>query len=915
MKIKRTGAGLIGAFAMLATPPAGLSAQSLSLNFAPPDMVVAPVCVPRAPDADIVADWGSWDGITLPDRNIDMINRDMRRLAELDALRWDDTITSVIAKLPLLSPSYTEDHVALARIEHMIMLGQVQQLKSLGLVQDLLDRGDANSPRMQNALAGYLTEGIGIDRDVVLGEEMLVNAGYGGNADALLILSQLTQQGQAPAGWNISPELAVTMAFGSLVGQIDPLICDRIARIAREFSNGGVVAVDHDLAVRWYRLAADLGDPIAAWRVAEYQLRSEEITKDNAILLTYLTKAADGGLPYAQVALGRVYEAGALVAADPDKALTLYQAAADSGDRAGLVRLSGFLETHQSQDSEDQTAFLATLDALAAIESPPDWVYSKLAGSILQEQGLWAGQDAAQALLEQGAALHDPVSIVMLARMRFGTMSDQADFYNIVDDLAYAVTTLGEVAPAAELQAAFLCKAPMAPLFEDVAYWAGVEAAIGSSSLAFTDTALAQLADDPDPMAMATLQTQALYGRATPLANLLDVMDRAGAPDSEQAFWQNYADGLPNVASARAALALDQATNPGARADALDLFRAAVAAGDKTAPLKLAKALLSDPGEAALAEAAVLLRDLAQTGNGEAMALLPVADPQEFPDLRAVYSGFAEQIAARGDFMALMLAMPFLPDAAGRDLYYNRAITAMTCTFPEALALGNVLGTAGDLDAATRWFAIADHLAGDVAWQIIQLGDAHRAIFGAAGDEAALAYFDKAFDLGSRTAVLRLLRMQTDPDQPNADQGEIASLYASLIARSSASEVPDILATLASGDSALRLAVEVQIDLPALYRDGAEAGDPVAMREHARRLRTSAVSVADLDAATLWLIRAAEANDVPAMVMLAQAYAVGVGVPVSLDDARGWLQKAADAGDPTAGDMVKLFEIEAEATQ
>lgn len=915
MRLKHTRAGLIGTFVLLSTAPGNVSAQQLALEFAPPDMVVSPVCVPRSSDSDLVAEWDAWDGSALPQRDVDMINRDMRRLAELDAVRWDSTIRAVIAKLPAVSPSYTEDHVTLARIEHMITMGQVQQLKSLGLVQRLLDQGDANSPRIQNALAGYLTDGIGIDRDAALGEALLVSAGYGGNADALLTLSHLAQQNLAPADWNISPELAVTMAFGSLVGQIDPLICDRIARIAREFSNGGVVAIDHDLAVRWYRFAADLGDPIAAWRVAEYQLRSEEIVKDNAILMTYLAIAAEGGLPYAQVALGRVYEAGALVPADLDKALAQYQMAADSGDRAGLVRLSGFLETHPMQNLAREAAFLETLMALEQSDSPPIWVYSKLAASILQDQGLWEGQDAARALLEQGAALRDPSSIVMLARMRFGAIADEADFYSIIDDLAYAVTTLGEVSPLAEIQAAFLCKAPAAPMFEEAAYWADVEAAIGSSSLAFTDTALAQLAEDPDPMAMATLQTQALYGRAEPLANLLDVMSRAGAPDTEVAFWEQYADKLPNVATARAALALDQATDQNARMQALDQFRAAVIAGDQTAPLKLAKALLSDPDESARAEAAALLGDLAHDGNGEAMGLLPRANPELYPDMRAVYDSFAGQIAARGDFMALILAIPFLEETASRELYHSRAISAMSCAFPEALALANVLGEAGDLDAATRWLAIADHLANDVAWQIIQLGDAHRAIFGEAGDHAALAYFEQAYSLGSRTAVLRLLRIHNDPDQSPVDRARVASLYADLIARSDAAEIIDVLATLARGDNGLRSAVEAQLDLPELYRVGAESGDPVAMREHARRLRVNAVSLEELDAATAWLIRSAEGDDVPAMVMLAQAYAVGVGVPVSLDEARGWLQKAALAGDATAGDMVKLFEIEEEANQ
>lgn len=56
--------------------------------------------------------------------------------------------------------------------------------------------------------------------------------------------------------------------------------------------------------------------------MAEYHLQSELVTKDNDVLLTCLTKAANGNLPYAQGALG-CYEAGALVPTDLERAQTL----------------------------------------------------------------------------------------------------------------------------------------------------------------------------------------------------------------------------------------------------------------------------------------------------------------------------------------------------------------------------------------------------------------------------------------------------------------------------------------------------------------------------------------------------------------------------------------------------------------
>ncbi len=908
MTMHRSGASVLAAFALLCVQPIGLAAQTLPLEFEPPDMVVSPVCVPRASDADLIAEWGAWDGVTLPDRDVGLINRDMRRLAEIDPLAWDATIRQVISILPSVSPSFTEDHVTLARIEHLIALGNLQELKAEGLVQRLLDRGDANSPRMLNALAGYLVEGVGIDKDTARGRELLMAAGYGGNADALLTLSKMAVEGTAPEGWDVSPQLAATMAFGSLVGQIDPLICDRIARIAREFANGEIVSVDHDLAVRWYRFAADLGDPIAAWRVAEYELQSELVSKDNDVLIDYLAKAADGNLPYAQIALGRVYEAGALLPVDAAKAKALYQAAAADGDRAGLIRLSGFLEAQRPMNPSIEAEFLATLVQLERLDDAPAWAFAKHAALLLKDQGRWAGQAEARALLEKGAALDDPAAIVMLAHLDFGAAREAPAFYAAVDRLIHAVTTLGEAAPTADLQAAFLCKAPNAPLLDEAAYWARAEAAIGSSSVQFTGAELVQLAKDPDPLAMAALQTQALYGRATPLANLLEVLERSGSPASEIAFWTAYADRFATADTARAALALDLAASPAARIAALDQFRTAASQGDYSASLKLAKELLLHETEAARVEAEALLLPLAQDGNGEAMALLPIVDPATYPTAKAVFEAFAGQIEDRGDFQALMLALPFLPDAAGRDTYRARAITVMNCAFPEAISFAAAMGAIGKLDEADRWLTIATHLAGQDSWQIVELADSYRSLLGDDGEKVAMAFYEKAYAMGSRTAVQRLLRIYGNPSQPGYDQARAVTLYTDLVALSAPEELPAVLAELARKDARLRQTVEAKLDLDLIYAEAAEAGNAAAMREHASRLRTVAVTPAEIEASTAWLVKASEGGDAPAMVMLAQAYSMGVGVPASLEDARGWLVEAAKAGDPTAIDMIRLFD-------
>ncbi len=644
--------------------------------------------------------------------------------------------------------------------------------------------------------------------------------------------------------------------------------------------------------------------------MVEYQLQSELVTKDNAVLMTYLQKAADGGLPYAMVTLGRILEVGALTTQDIPAAKALYTKAADLGDHAALVRLSGFLETRLKAQPDLRAAYLDTLQRLAALPDGPGWAFAKQAALILQDQGRWQGQAAARPLLLEAAKRRDPIAIRALAAADMGRAQTDAAFYAALDPLIQMVSNLGEVAPATDVKQAFLCKAPDAPHLREVAYWQGIEASIGSSSLDFTPAMLAALTAKADPLAMASLQTQALSGRATPLANMLAVLKDTHATASAQAFWGNFAAGIPEVTTATATIDLSRARTPEQRAQALALFSKAIAQGDTGAALKLAAALLEAPNLANRTEALALLQPLANQGIGDAMSLLLIADPLSFPTPAAVYAKFAPAIEARGDFNALLLAMPLLPDPAQRETYRARATEAMGCAFPEAVAFAKVWGTLGDDTQARRWLTIAGELAGQDEWQMVVLGDTQHEILGAQGVQSAAALYEKSNALGSKTAAQRLLKLYGVRGAPEYDAARAADLYVTLIARSDPVAIPELLAELTRRNPALAVTVDLRLDLDTLYQKAAEAGSPAAMREYARRLGEAAVKPAQVQAATGWLIRASQAGDAKAMVLLAQDYALGVGVAPSIALAHRWLQRAADAGDQDAVDLIKLMVMQ-----
>jgi TPR repeat protein len=391
---------------------------------------------------------------------------------------------------------------------------------------------------------------------------------------------------------------------------------------------------------------------------------------------------------------------------------------------------------------------------------------------------------------------------------------------------------------------------------------------------------------------------------------MLAVLKDTGAAPSATAFWVNYASGFSGVTTASATLELSRAKTPSQRAQALDLFTKAIAVGDSGAALKLAAALLQDPNLANRTKALALLGPLAASGMGDAMALLQIADPATYPTPQSAYAKYAKAIAVRGDFSALLLAIPFLSDPAAREIYRARATEVMGCSFPSAIAFARTWGSIGQTAEAKRWLTIATQLAGQDDWQMVVLGDTQREVLGAEGLTPAVALYEKSDSLGNKTAVQRLLKLYGVRGDPGYDATRAASLYATLIARSDPATIPELLAELTRRNPALAVTVSTSLDLDTLYQRAAEAGNPAGMREYARHLREVATTKPEMKAATDWLVRASEAGDAKAMVLLSQAYSLGVGIPPSLDLAHKWLQRAADAGEPTALDLVKLLQTQ-----
>jgi TPR repeat protein len=414
---------------LLVILPLSVRAETVDLFFEPPQMEAIAVCTPRLADDALAARWEGADADNLPETDTGLIKRDLGRLIEMDPQHWFETAARIEAAFQTIDPGYSDLNMLIDRIELLLAAGRLGELQGDGLVERLAGMDLSRSPRAQNLLAGYLTNGVGIAKDARKAEALLLQAAQGGSAGAILTLVEREVSGSPVAGWTVPPDLGTTLAFGALVGKLDPLICDRVNRIAREYMSGKIVTRNPALAERWYRFSADLGDAVSAWRVAEMHLRAEDIAKDNDVLLHYLRQASAAGLPYAQVVLARAQTDGALLPRDLDAADATYRRAAQTWV-PGLASHVLFLQAQSRRDAAWTPRYLTALQELAARPDAPAWALIAMADQVIVARGRWAGEAEALALAEKMRAEEERRTRMAADRQH----ADQVDAY--MDQLA-----------------------------------------------------------------------------------------------------------------------------------------------------------------------------------------------------------------------------------------------------------------------------------------------------------------------------------------------------------------------------------------------------------------------------------------------------------------------------------------------
>lgn len=894
-----------------AQPPV-LQAQTLDLPFLPPKVEPQDLCSPAARAAE-EEDLQLTDGdAELNDRlRIRYIARDIVRLQAEDPNRWFDFIMALIDWREVVDIEFAGNDALLARIKLYVDAGRIEELEKEGLVDQLRQSGTQVTNAQKVAMSHYYANGIGVAKDEVVADGFLLDAAFGGNSDALLNIARRSLQGQPVSGWDAPIDLTVTLALGGMLGQMNSGVCASAERIAREYLSGDVVSRNPDIAMAWYRFAADLGGANAAWRIVEFHLSADASRKDNVEMLKYLKLAVERGVTIQESEAARIKAASDITDEELQQILGFNYSADDGTDRPQVSKYFQLTVNVDSDMPDEEGTFLLYLKELTAIDSAPGWVFTELAKEVTVRQGLWAGEAEALPLLEEAANRRDPEGMQLLAKRLLRYRDDPARLNRAINVLEEAVARYGMMPAMQDLDTLFRCQAPDAPLLSEADLWQRNYRASQDRSVTISPTDLISLDPFKKPEMIAQIQSQALEERPDALSNYLQrVQLDPFATDRAQRIWAARANASDKALELFAELEFSLASNAAERNIAVELFRRVYLNNGATTALDLAIALVEDNGRdpEVAKEIMVLLNKSANRGEGAAIRLIArLVEGTE--TAQAIYERYSQSIEDRGDFLALTFAIPFVSSDRIDD-YIDRAVSQMNCTTKDTDEMGEVYGKLGLADGSFQWRQIGLAVEGGNTLAKLGVTDQQFALFDTGAAASQIDVEKRALEDGDPAALRSLFVLTADPDLPGYDPEAAAGYLTQMLARGGSAEEAWVVSYYRRSAPELRRVIEQKVDIAGVYQRTAKAGDLSAKVEYALLLRDQAKSLVDLQESARWLQEAAEAGNTAAMTEYGQVLAYGIGVPQDSNQALLWLTQAEEAGDLKARDLARLVRLE-----
>ena len=900
-------------FAALAWAPLA-QGQPLTLDFLPPEVEARDMCVPSAPRPGTERIGAKTDEAELTDEErIRFLRRDIRNYMAEDADRYFDFVATLIDRRATLDDTFTPVDAIFAKIDLMVRAGRTEQLFSEGLIDALhARRGELTNTQLVE-LARFYGDGTGVVTDRALSQDLIREAAYGGNATALFEIARLEQAGTLVDGWDAPLDLTVTMAFGGILGAMDQGVCRRASRIAQAYLQGDVVRANPALAMAWFRFAADLGGAEAAWRVVEFHLNAEAATKDNEELRRYLRQAVRLGFTVDDDAASALLASGAVEAQELEDLLGFNYSQDGRRTRIAIPDLLQLDVVRPDKEVSEDSPYNIYLRELAALPTAPGRVFDQLAVEVLLRKGRWAGEAEALALLEEGTRRGDERAQRRLAGMLVRYRDDATTIARVDTLLADLIARFGTEAAMHDLDTLYRCQVNDAPRLDRAEPWAAAYRATGHGGIQISAPDLLALSPDRDPETLALIQSMALDRRVAMMAAHTQRVQSSGLPSQSAArYWAAAINRSHQALEEFAELEFDLATSPTERDLAVELMRRVALHNGVTTALELGMTLVEYNGRAPdIADQIEAQLTLAgNRGEGAAIRLLSRLQTNTRSEAE-VFAQFADIIDARGDFLALMFAMPHVTPAKVDD-YIDRAVSLMNCGTKDAAELADAYTIHNDAALAFHWQRIGLTFEGGHVLSKLRLSNSQVAYFdeGSAPDPVAQASRD--LTEGDPAALLRLVQLTANPDLPTYDADAAIEHFLAAVQRSDEQGTAQLAALYRAADPAVRTGVDRRIDIAAVLTRAAQVGDAASAFELGMLLRDRAVTGADLGMSLNWLEVAAKQGHRDAMFEAAYAHGLGLGGASDADAAQDWLAQAETAGHPDAAAFARMLSLREE---
>lgn len=885
----------------IAAEPSGTGATiKVALKLAPPTGLSGIKCSVSTSMQSINDRWRDWDGKSNPGVSDEELRLDAKRMASVDAVRYFESAALIFK---YLAKSKDAKIALKSGIDMARLYVDANKLTTENADEILkyVRNGVASRNATSLLVLGEIYErGLGVTADFNKAVDYYKAASQQGQADSLLRLAQFTLEGKIK-DFALDPSVVVKLAFKGMIENEARDPCHGIKRIAGIYAKGtGLMPQDHELAVQWYRLAADAGDMDSAWTVTKYHLVGENVKADTTVLKTYLKMAAEGGNVLAMLEMGKAYEDGSLFESNVDTAVEWYSKAARQGSvlaEQKVIRLGNLADGER----------LARLKVIADSKTAPTTGLIDYARAIVEIEGRQNGGRKAEPYLRRALRAGSKDALIALYATERLETSDGLVSSDVTNRLETAAN-IGDVVAAGMLADHFKCFAPQAPEMARATNFETMvednESNLGAMIKIAMETP--ETGDSNDAAErLALYRTAATRGLSDGLALLIDALERQGDARDERifAYWNSK---LAEDAQAQWRLARVKYARRQKGDDVAYIadLKKAHAAGSSMAAIDLAKMTIkATPDHAHVQREFVfdLLLKPIEEGRGEALGIAKslMKKGDVLPDFMQP-EVLDRQTRARGDSRFALEAAALETNPETKAALIELGTRVSSCSFTDQARLAEVFAGNNKL-RATQYILIAEALAAQTASDQLRLGSVFEQIDPAGFGGKALRAFQVSASMGNQAAAAKVAKAALGSGYGPEALAALRKQMPEILASNDSKRIYTIAKAFHQANSGtVDPGSEMSALLEKLYAKASDLGHPAAMREYAISLQSGTFTVKNPQRAVFLLDMAGELGDRTSLRHLGYAYLTGFGANQSMERAVMAFSKAAKLGDQAA---------------